>query len=61
MGIKMIEVAELLELKLLNKFKKRVLELREELKWIIGNVENVVGIVLIVLKQLNVRNVGGLE
>jgi len=28
----MIEVAELLELKLLNKFKKRVLELREELK-----------------------------
>jgi hypothetical protein len=32
MGIKMIEVAELLELKLLNKFKKRVLELREELK-----------------------------
>lgn len=32
MGINMIEVAELLELKLLNKFKKRVLELREELK-----------------------------
>ena len=57
----MIEVAELLELKLLNKFKKRVLELREELKWIIGNVKNVIGIVLIVLKQLNVRNVGGLE